>query len=86
MKIYPKRKNGRRVDTTQQTRHTHSVAAGLEDLIAIANDIIFEQQRALAYTETRMRTLLEILKTIRAGPHRYDQDRPSGLRITVRRR
>ena len=79
----PKHKN-----TTQKSpiRHTYSTASGLEDAIAVAWGIILEQQRSLAYAESRARRVVEILQAVRAGPHAYDPEQDSGKKIKIKRR
>lgn len=69
-----------------QLRHTHRTAAALEDALAVAYDIILDQQRALQYAASRAEKLVDILQTARSGPHAYDPDRPAGLRVTLRKR
>jgi len=82
---YPKIKVGKRLDH-RPIRHTHSTAAGLEDALAVAWDIILEQRRALMYLESRARRVIEILQQVRGGPHAYNKEQPSGLRIVVKRK
>lgn len=69
-----------------QLRHSHRTAAALEDALAVAWDIIQEQERAINYTASRAEKLVAILQTARSGPHAYDPDRPAGLRVTLRKR
>jgi hypothetical protein len=67
-------------------RHTNSTAAGLEDALAVANDIIEELLRSQAYVRSRTEKLTTILKETREGPYAYDPDKPAGMRIIVTKR
>lgn len=82
--MYPRRK--RPAAAKAQLRHSHRTAAALEDALAVAYDIILDQQRALTYAASRAEKLVDILQTARKGPHAYDPDRPAGLRVTLKRR
>lgn len=81
--IYMQRK---RKQIKQPNRHTHSTAAGIEDALAVAWDIIRELDTARTYTEARAKKLIEILKIIREGPRAYDQERASGQRVVIKKR
>lgn len=67
-------------------RHTHRTAAALEDALAVAWDIIREQSEALTFAEGRARRIIAILQQARQGPHAYDPDNPSGIRIKINKR
>lgn len=68
----------------KQIRHTHRTAAGLEDALAVAWDIIHELQAALIYADGRARRSIEILQDVRKGPHSYDPDKPAGERHRIK--
>jgi len=55
-------------------RNTHSMAAGFEDALGIAIDVLEEYASAQKYTEARVRQLYEVLKKLREGPSAYDLD------------
>lgn len=67
-------------DARAPKRHTHQTAAGLEDALAVAVDVVLEYQSSQAYAEARLSQLQKILQTVRTGPHSYNQDNPSGNR------
>ena len=81
-KRYPKLKNQTHIEPK---RHTHATAAGLEDAMAVAWDIIQEQARVLSYAQSRAQRVIEILQSVRSGPHSY-KEQPSGMRMTIRKR
>ena len=82
MKImYTKRKKKK-----SPIRHTHRTAAALEDALAVAWDIIREQSEALTFAEGRARRIITILQQARQGPHAYDPENPSGVRIRINKR
>lgn len=78
-KCCPKFKAGLLVQTSQ-IRHTHRTAAGIEDATAVLLDITSE----LEILMLRVTSALDILRTMRAGPHSYNPDRPAGRRLKVR--
>lgn len=62
-------------------RLTHSQAAGLEDAMAVLIDVNrhVEQLRTEADAmDRRLEKELNILQTLREGPHAYDADAPAG--------
>ncbi len=61
-------------------RHTHYTAAGLEDVLAIAIDLLEEYASSQRYTSARTSQLYSALKKIREGPHAYPIDAEAGLR------
>lgn len=63
---------------SRQKRHTHSVASGLEDAIAVSLDLARETEDSLLILRQRINDLWEILKQLRAGPNNYNADRPAG--------
>jgi hypothetical protein len=81
-KIYGKLKK----KAEPQKRHTHATSAGIEDALAVAIDIIHEYERTQEYVVSRIKKLMQILQEVRKGPHAYDQEKPAGLRITIKRR
>jgi hypothetical protein len=70
----------RKKNPPTQKRHTHRTAAGLEDAIAVLLDVERDGDALLL----RIKRALEILRSVRAGPHVYDPNSPSGLRIRKR--
>jgi hypothetical protein len=70
-----------------QFRHTHATAAGLEDAIAIVLDLLMGGKADMnEYFEVSLQALYKILLEIRANPHGYNQERPSGQRLVIRKR
>lgn len=67
---------------SNQKRHTHRTAAGIEDAMAALMDV----ERELETLSIRVGQAMEILKSVRVGPHAYDPDRPAGLRINIKRK
>lgn len=67
-------------------RHTHSTIAAFEDTIAILNDVLFELSETLKYTQARLSQAREKLIEARKGPHAYDPETPSGVRVQIRRK
>lgn len=67
-----------------QKRHTHAVAAGLEDALAVSIDMAREAEDSLLILRRRISDLWEILAAIRAGPNSYPVDRPAGTRAKRR--
>ena len=70
-------------------RHTHRMAIGLEDAIAIALDILFESDKPkhkdpLTYINQRANRLIKLLQILRIGPNSYDPDRQP--QIVLRRK
>jgi hypothetical protein len=63
------------VNQAQPRRHTHATAAGIEDALAVAINLILEAQSEREYTEARLRQLQAILGQVREGPLAYDQER-----------
>jgi len=61
-------------------RHTHATAAGLEDGIAIAIDLIREYQSNQEYASARLQQLTGVLRQVRQGPYAYDAERPAGAK------
>lgn len=51
--------------------HPYPTREGLEDALAIADDVIREYQASQKYSEGRVRQLVHILKVVRADPHGY---------------
>ena len=88
--------------TEKQKRHTHQTAAGVEDALAVLNEIVLDldtlrlraAQAGLSgdvilklEALTRMTDYArDILKKVRSGPYAYDPERPSGLHLTIKRR
>jgi hypothetical protein len=62
------------LEATKQKRHTHSTCAGLEDAMAIALDIIRENEIATQYTASRAKRLTDVLRVLRSSPHAYPVD------------
>ena len=67
-------------------RHTHRTAAGLEDALAVALDLVREYEQSEVYAKARLQKLMEIIKQVRTGPHNYDPERPAGDRYEIIRR
>lgn len=72
---YPKKKQSPK-DTAnnEPKRNTHSINAGLEDAIALLWEILDYTARAFLFIRSRARRIASILKTMRAGPHKYRKD------------
>lgn len=66
---HPKKKRQKYPD--RQTRHTHSVIAGLEDAIATLWEILDEAARAILVMRSKAKRVIQMLKITRAGPHAY---------------
>lgn len=64
------------VEQDLRKRHTHRTEAGIEDALAVGIDLLIKQRADQARTEQ----LLDILRLVREGPHKYDPDRPAGKR------
>lgn len=82
MKAHFAKLKGRHVE--KQVRHTHSTAAALEDAMAVAWDIIQEQDRSKAYVEGRIRRIIDILQVTRSGPRAYNPEQQPGKKIIIR--
>jgi hypothetical protein len=83
--IYGKLKRMRKYQG-QPIRHTHPTAAALEDLIAIQFELIDFLEYALLYAKQRTEKMYEISKTVRRGPHAYDPETQSSIRVVVKKR
>jgi hypothetical protein len=83
-KLYPKQKSGR--EEQKQARHTHSVIAALEDLIAVLWDVIDGLSDALLVAKSKIERAMEIAKIARKGPHAYDGDTSREKRFQVRKK
>ena len=81
-KLYRGKKHSRK--DHGPARHTHSVAAGLEDALAVVLDVLFEMESSLLFSSSRLRRLMTILKTLRSGPYAYNQEDEAGPRIKRR--
>ncbi len=68
------------IRTAGPKRHTHATAAGLEDALGIAIDVLEEYASSQRYTEARLRQLHSALQKVREGPHAYQSDSPSNKR------
>lgn len=72
-----------------RSRHTMSTTAGIEDCLAVVNELAFELELALL----RLQQVHKILAKMREGPQAYDPDTPAGerpgaaqVRLHIRRR
>lgn len=81
-KIITPRKFKRKKQAATTQRHTHKTAAGIEDALAITIDLEMEIEILFA----RIGNLTNVLRRLREGPHSYDEDRPAGQRLTIRRK
>ena len=62
-------------------RHTHRTAAGIEDALAVLIEIVMDFEAL----RLRAQRAMDILREVRAGPYAYDPEKPSGIRIKIRK-
>jgi len=72
-------------DIADRRRLPYPAQAGIEDAIAIALDIINEQEAVHAYTDTRINQLTERLRQVRSTPQSYDTNQPDKRKNETRK-
>jgi hypothetical protein len=65
-------------DLQTRRRHTESTKECIEDALAVAIDIIMEDQAQDEYRKARLRQLQQIMQLGQVSPTSYPVDRPAG--------
>jgi len=64
-------------DQLKRRRHSYATQDGLDDAQAVLIDLLLRDQAEARYREARLGQLSEILGLVRAGPQKYDGERPN---------
>jgi len=64
-------------DQLKRRRHTYATQDGLDDAQAVLIDLVLRDQLEASYREARLGQLSEILGLVRAGPQKYDGEKPN---------
>lgn len=78
------RQVGERMDELEEIigrrRHTYPTTNGLEDALAVAIDVLLDEQAHSEYRAARVEQFRRILGEVREGPLAYDSERPADRR------
>lgn len=69
---YPKQKQAS--DEKSPKRNTHSINVGLEDALALLWEVLDMSAKAFLFIRQKAKRIALILKTMRAGPHKYGKN------------